>query len=250
MCNGDGKHWLLRPRRFRLYGLSESTMAASTELATPLWSPSCTNHIPLSSRVKVEPSMESITILSDDSDMSSAQDAMPTKCRSRNLPSQDVPNDSPTCTSWIVLQPSIQSQSSVVDYLKRLRTTKGSRNALKKVDYDNVKHLKVDYLPPVFNGDIVFKFPSIHSSSTSSQAGLMVGMDKRHDGHVWTRISTSHIKNNMGLAFRSASCIGHLRCDNQDCKYLSHVHRTSLVNEMEWDGFTTTSFQVGCQPPS
>jgi hypothetical protein len=22
------------------------------------------------------------------------------------------------------------------------------------------------------------------------------------------------------------------------------------VNEMEWDGFTTTSFQVGCQPPS
>jgi hypothetical protein len=25
MCIGDGKHWLLRPGRFRLYGLSEST---------------------------------------------------------------------------------------------------------------------------------------------------------------------------------------------------------------------------------
>jgi hypothetical protein len=117
--------------------------------------------------------------------------------------------------------------------LKRLCFTKGSRNALKKVDYDNVQHLKVNYLPPVFNGDVIFEFPSIGSSSVSSQAGLMVGMDKRHDGHVWTRTSTSHIKSDMGLTFRSASCVGHLRCDNQDCEYLSRVHRTSQVNEME-----------------
>jgi hypothetical protein len=71
VCNGDGKHWLLRPGRFKLYGLSESIMAVSTKLATPLWSPSCTNYTPLSSRVKVEPSVESITILSDDCDVSS-----------------------------------------------------------------------------------------------------------------------------------------------------------------------------------
>ena len=45
-----------------------------------------------------------------------------------------------------------------MDYLKRLHATKGSRNALKKVNYDNIKHLKVDYLPPVFNGDVVFEF--------------------------------------------------------------------------------------------
>jgi hypothetical protein len=130
--------------------------------------------------------------------------------------------------------------------LKRLRTTKGSRNALKKVDYDSVQHLKMDYLPPIFNGDVVLEFPSTRSLSTSSQAGLMVDMDKRHDGHVWIRTSTSHIKNDMGLTFRSTSCVGHLRCDNQDCEYLSRVHRTSLVNEMEWDDFTITSFQVGC----
>jgi hypothetical protein len=68
--------------------------------------------------------------------------------------------------------------------LKRLRFSKGSRNALKKVDYDSVQHLKVDYLPPIFNGDVVFEFPSIRSLSACSQAGLMVGMDKRHNGHV------------------------------------------------------------------
>jgi hypothetical protein len=99
MCNGDGKHWLLRLGRFRLYGLSESTMAVSTELAPSLRSPSFTNRTPKSSRVKVESSVESITILSDNLDVSSPQDATPTKYRSRNPPSQDVPNESPACTS-------------------------------------------------------------------------------------------------------------------------------------------------------
>jgi hypothetical protein len=157
VCNGDGKHWLLKHGRFRLYGLSESTMATSTELAPSLRSPSFTNRTPVSSKVKEEPGVESITILSDDSDVSSPQDATPAKCRSGNPPSQDVPNESPACTSQIVLQPALQSQSSVLDCLKRLHFTKGSRNALKKVDYDSVQHLKVDYLPPVFNGDVVFE---------------------------------------------------------------------------------------------
>jgi hypothetical protein len=36
VCNRDNKYWLLRPGRFRLYGLNESTMAASIEVAIPL----------------------------------------------------------------------------------------------------------------------------------------------------------------------------------------------------------------------
>jgi hypothetical protein len=99
LCNGDGKHWLLRPGRFGLYGLSESTMAASTEFAPSLRSPSFTNRTPISSRVKEEPGVESITILNDDSDVSSPQDATPAKCRSGNPPSLDVPNESPACMS-------------------------------------------------------------------------------------------------------------------------------------------------------
>ena len=74
-------------------------MATFTELAPSLQSPTCTNHTPVSSRIKEELGMESITILSDDSDVSSPQDAMPAKCSLGNLPSQDVSNESPTCTS-------------------------------------------------------------------------------------------------------------------------------------------------------
>jgi hypothetical protein len=35
VCDEDSKEWLLRPGRFRVYGVSESVMAASTELVTP-----------------------------------------------------------------------------------------------------------------------------------------------------------------------------------------------------------------------
>jgi hypothetical protein len=84
-------------------------MAASTSLATLIPSPTCTIHTSLSYRIKVEPSVESITILSDESDVSSPQETMPTKFCSWNLPSSDVPNEFLACTSWIVLHPCLQS---------------------------------------------------------------------------------------------------------------------------------------------
>ena len=72
ICTGDGKYWLLKPGRFRLHGLSESVMAASIGLATLLSLPSYTVQTPLTFKVKVELGLQSITIPSDDSDMSSS----------------------------------------------------------------------------------------------------------------------------------------------------------------------------------
>jgi hypothetical protein len=34
VCDGDSKEWLLRPGRFRVYGVSESVMVATTKLVT------------------------------------------------------------------------------------------------------------------------------------------------------------------------------------------------------------------------
>jgi hypothetical protein len=34
-CDGDSKQWLLKLGRYRVYGVSESVMAASTKLITP-----------------------------------------------------------------------------------------------------------------------------------------------------------------------------------------------------------------------
>jgi hypothetical protein len=97
---------------------------------------------------------------------------------------------------------------------------------------------------------VVYELPSMESSERSSQAKLMVGMDKQHDGHAWTKSITLHIKNDMGLTFCTSSYVGHPRRDNQDCEYLSLVHYTYSLNEIEWDGSNPTIFLVGCQPPS
>jgi hypothetical protein len=72
----------------------------------------------------------------------------------------------------------LKQSNGVVDYLRKLHASKGSRNALKGLDYDTIKFLKMDFLPPVLNGDVVFELPSIESFIGNLHTRLMVGMDK------------------------------------------------------------------------
>jgi hypothetical protein len=136
---------------------------------------------------------------------------------------------------------------SVVDSLKRIRASKGVRNVFKTVDFDTLVIQRVKFLLPTFNGDVLFELPPI---DTSGPFHMMHGMDKRHDGHAWTKIVTSNIKSDMSLTFHTSTYIGHLRCENQDCEYTSRIHRTSSVNEREWDGFTMTTIPVGQPAPA
>jgi hypothetical protein len=107
----------------------------------------------------------------------------------------------------------------------------------------------MQFLLPSFNKDILFKVPLVNKSVVHSHTKLMHGMDKHHDSHVWTKTITSHIKNDMNLTFRTTTYVGHLRCENQDCKYTSYTHCTSPMNVMEWDGFTPMIFAVGQLAP-
>jgi hypothetical protein len=107
----------------------------------------------------------------------------------------------------------------------------------------------VQFLPPSFNGNVLFELPSVDTFGLQTPAKLMHGMDKCHDGHAWTKTVTSNIKSDTSLSFRTSTCIGHLRCENQDCEYTSHIHRTSPVNERKWDGFTMMTIPVGQPAP-
>jgi hypothetical protein len=131
--------------------------------------------------------------------------------------------------------------------LRRIRASKGVRNVFKTLDFDSLDIQRVKFLPPTFNGDVLFELPPV---DTSGPFHMMYGMDKRHDGQAWTKTVTSNIKSDMSLTFRTSTCIGHLRCENQDCKYTSRIHRTSPVNEREWDGFTVTTIPVGQLAPA
>jgi hypothetical protein len=142
---------LLRPRRFRSYSLNKSFIGASIDLAIPLCLFSCTIQTPLTSRVKIEYGMESI-ILS----------VMTQTCAYLRRPCpQELPHGM-VCLLMLLMSPShaptknfphpgLKQQSSVVKCLKKLCASKGSKNALKRLDYDIVKLLRVDYLPLIFN---------------------------------------------------------------------------------------------------
>ena len=150
---------MLGPGRFRLYGLSEYVMAATTILAIPLSLPNCTIQTSLTSRLKVEPSLQSITILSDDSNMSSSLHATPSKNPSQISHLFDPPHESPGCPSNSSSQLGLKQPRSIVDYLRKFHASKRSRNALNGLDYNAIKLLRADFLPLVFNGDVVSCFP-------------------------------------------------------------------------------------------
>jgi hypothetical protein len=103
--------------------------------------------------------------------------------------------------------PNTREYPSVMQCRRRLASFLGSRNELASLDYNKIAHYKVQYLPPSYNGDVVFELlPSSVSASTSTNT--MDGMDKRFDGHTWCRTITSNIHNSQGLTFRKSLYVG------------------------------------------
>jgi hypothetical protein len=197
--------------------------------------------------VKVEHAEELITILNDDSDGNSPTLALPRTSPMVNSPLPESSQRSPIPLSHQPLYNCQQKYLSVIDSLKRIRASKGVRNVFKTLDFDNLDIQSVQFLPPIFNGNVLFELPLV---DTSGPFHMMHGMDKHHDGHAWTKTVTSNIKSDMSLTFRTSTCIGHIRCQNQDCEYTSRIHRTSPINEREWDGFTVTTIPVGQPAPA
>jgi hypothetical protein len=123
--------------------------------------------------------------------------------------------------------PNTREYPSVMQCLRRLASFLGSRNEIASLDYDKIPYHKVQYLPPSFNGHVIFELPpSCVSASTSKNT--MYGMDKRFDGHTWCRTITSNIHNSQGPTFRKPLCVGQLVCNNMSCDFFS---RSSKRNE-------------------
>ena len=199
--------------------------------------------------MKIEPSMDNVTVLSSDSDANSPE----------VITNVDTPSIMPTLQIHTIPQhvaferSQIQDTlvSSIIDCLKGLRYLKGSRNVLSKIDYDTIDIHKVNILPPTFNGDVIFELPSVDTCNTSSQAKQMTGMDKRYDGHVWTKTKTTNMVNRSGLTFRMSVCVRHVWYMNSTCAFLICVHRMHDVNELEWEGMSLVLLDVGAKhPPS
>ena len=252
--NDEGKSWLLKCGTYRVYGVRD-VLQSSTQMMKSQVSTTSNPHTSTPRKVKVEPGCGSIHILSDDSDSD-------TRVRTEVQKSTSVQSfldpNSPVCQSSDFggpssarppRPPSRSSPTSVVDCIRKLGARKGSKSILSRVDFASFNICSVDCLPPSFNGNVIFVLPAISKSSSQSQAKLLQGMDKRHDGHAWTRTVTTHIMNDMGLSFRMSSCLGHLQCTNDHCNYVSRVHKPTPANETEWDGASYVPFDVDSPPP-
>jgi hypothetical protein len=241
------RQWHLRPGKYLAYGLRESVVEASSQEATPILSTTTTPQTPMPARVKIELGVEVIDVESDDSDDFSP----PLKVIKHNpSPLPHVLSTSCVGSPSVIMTSDHGSGPSIIPCLRKLSHTKGSRNPFKRLNYDSTPVHQVMFVPPLFNGDVIFELPPLGGSSSHCQAKLLSGMEKRYDGHVWSNTHTTNIKNDDGLTFRLSSCVGHLRCDNSNCDYLTRKHRVAGVNETEWDGCSPIPFEVGPDPPS
>jgi hypothetical protein len=140
VCDEGTKQWLLNARRYQVYGVSDSVMAASTELVTPHRSSTGTVQLTLATRVKVEHADELITILSDDSDGNSPTVALPMTSPLVNSPLPGSSQRSPIPLSRPTPHVVFLTPLSIVDSLKRIRASSGVRN---KAIFVKLRHFRV-----------------------------------------------------------------------------------------------------------
>lgn len=250
----EGKYRLLKPGKFQAYGLSESLLAASTDVLTPPQSSTASIRPPSLSKVKVEPRLETIYELSDDSaddEVPISTATVPKSVRPQTTPPVFHVKSTPEFTpSTHKHDPSrFPASVSVVDSLQKLVDRKRSKSILSRIDYNTIQIQQVEFLPPQYDRDVIFEFPLVGFQGTQSPTKQLGGMDKRYDGHGWSRTITSNIKNVFCLTSGTSSCLGHLRCENGDCDFLTRVHRTTSVNETVWDRISDKPFDVGSTPP-
>jgi hypothetical protein len=61
-----------------------------------------------------------------------------------------------------------QDTVSIVPLLKKLAGMPGRKKILKKIDYSVIRHERVDYLPAMFDGAVIFELPpSGHTDARS-----------------------------------------------------------------------------------
>ena len=269
--------WYLPPGNYRAYGLPLSMLAASTETHSRQ-SHNSTVHMPCSPRallrspprealrpsptsavlpvVKVE-RLDPIIELSSESGGESPNANGQNPGSSVHMPCRHpevvksvsaTPSVSPYDSSLAVppIQSHVVQRLSIMDCLLRLGSMHRSRNELSTMDLSTMKHETVPFLPPVFDGDVIFELPPCGPSSSASGARNLEGMDKRYDAHPWCKLVTTNIHNSDNLKFRKSYCAGHLVCENSQCEYLK---RASKKNEVEWSGYTVIPFTTtGCPP--
>jgi len=88
---------------------------------------------------------------------------------------------------------------SVVDYLKTMSLATHVNSEFKDLNYDKFHIRNVYYILTTFNGDVLFKLPSI--DNLNNHFGHMQGMDMKHDDHAWCKVKMTTSRTILALLF-------------------------------------------------
>jgi hypothetical protein len=238
--------WELGVGKYKVYGLPNSQMGVSTKILAPLQSSTDALSTPPVISVKTKPGVNNVIDLSDSlnedvpmqkTDVYDSLPLFPSASHVMLCPSRSM-------SSTILVPSTSKPPQTIVQCLHCLGSMPGSNNVLKKIDYDKLKIQEINHLLPRFDGTQLFVLPAAKVSSSQTRAKSLDGMDKQYDGHVWTKIQTTNIKNDVGFAFHLFTNVGHLQYQNPSCNYLQCTHHTSKVNNTEFKGFTKDIFPL------
>ena len=253
----DAVVWKLRSGTFRVFGISDSQISTSSAFVTPRASAS-TVQIPVLTQVKVESPV--VQLLSDsEDDICPVIDLADTTTNpflgggslgsTRSLPPRPFSRSPSISSGRPPLSDSSEKVRSIIDLVRDTASRKGSKAEVLSIDFDCVERNKVKYLPPAYDGDVIFELPPLPEGCPVTYGGAMDGMGKQYDGHTWCRTITTNVKNDYKLTFRKSVCPGHLQCSNADCDYITR--NPGKVNSTEWAGVLPTPYEVGCiRPPN
>ena len=102
------------------------------------------------------------------------------------------------------------SGSSIYESIVAIGNQLNARCILKTINLALFPHYTVKYLPWQYNGDAIFKRPTI-LAPRDEVAGRLDGMDRKFDGHAWTETQTTNILGSKSdLLFKYIKCMGHL----------------------------------------
>ena len=139
-----------------------------TEFLTPKESSTVSIERPMLSKVKIEPSLNTIHELSDDSDgdveFLKQKRKVQASLSPQVAPKETTPPLSPSRNpgqAKVVARPTV----SIIHSLMRLGARKRSKSVLSRINFDAIRLQQVDYLPPRYNGDVIFKLTLMQSDS-------------------------------------------------------------------------------------
>ena len=143
--------WELGAGKYRVYGLPDSQMGVSTKILASLRLSTSAFITPPVIRVKTESGVDNAIDLYDSLNEDVPVQKVVVHDSDPLFPSASYVTPSPS--HFVPLSPSVPSTSkppqTIVQCLCRLGSMSGSKNVLKKIDYDKLKIQEVNHLPPV-----------------------------------------------------------------------------------------------------